>query len=277
MPNKAPQHHFNHATARAMVALTLTLAAAVTAHAQSLFHAPMPPEPERESTPAPTSPQPGSGQPSSGQPDSASPAAAQPSAQEPAPAARAGLSLEQAGLFVVKPIKPRQHAKNDKVQVIINEVSTQKLEQNLDTTENYDLRAELRQFPSLRALLRDGEVKDGIGSNTPNVGGSGSSNYKGQGTSERKDRLTAQVSGLVMDVKPNGLLLVEARETIINDRETKTLVLSGLCDPKDITSANTVQSTQLANLVIRIEHTGDVKDAATKNWITRVLDGLFGP
>jgi flagellar L-ring protein precursor FlgH len=249
------------------------------ASAQSLFQAPLPPAPSptTEPNPAPNSepsPASDSGAAPSGQP-SPQPQPAQPT---PAPGpARAPLSLDQVGLFVVKPVRPRQHVKHDKIQIIINEVSTQKLEQNLDTKEDYNLRAELRQFPSLRALLRDGEFKDGIGTNTPNVGGSGSSDYKGKGTAERKDRLTAQVSGLIADVKPNGLLLVEARETIINDNETKSLVLSGLCDPKDITTSNTVESSQLANLVIRIEHSGDVKDAATKNWFTRVLDGLFGP
>ena len=48
----------------------------------------------------------------------------------------------------------------------------------------------------------------------------------------------------MQDVKPNGLILVEARESIQSDGEIKTMVLSGLCDPKDITNANTVQSSQ---------------------------------
>lgn len=160
--------------------------------------------------------------------------------------------------------------------MIINETTTSKIEQNLDTKESNDLKSELTQFPSMRSLLRNGTLLDGIGPNSPNIALKGSTNYKGDGTAERKDRLTARISGLVQEVKPNGLLLIEARESITNDREIKNLVLSGLIDPKDVTRQNTVQSSQLANLVIKIENTGDVKDSATKNWLTRTLDAIFG-
>jgi flagellar L-ring protein precursor FlgH len=104
----------------------------------------------------------------------------------------------------------------------------------------------------------------------------GKSDYKGEGSGERKDRFTARISALVIDVKPNGTLVVEARETQQFDDDIKTLVVSGICDPKDVTIQGTVLSSQVANLVIRVEHQGQVKDSATKGWIPRVFDAIFG-
>ncbi|HYD00038.1 MAG TPA: flagellar basal body L-ring protein FlgH, partial [Phycisphaerales bacterium] len=85
-----------------------------------------------------------------------------------------------------------------------------------------------------------------------------------------------RISAIVTDVKPNGMLVLEARETILSDKECKSMVVSGLCDPKDITAQNTVTSSQLAHLVIKTEHAGDVKDAATKGWLPRVFEAISG-
>jgi flagellar L-ring protein precursor FlgH len=197
-----------------------------------------------------------------------------------APAGRAAssaprLTLRDASLFVVIPPEPRRYQQHDKIEVIINESAISKAEQSLDTKKTYDLRAELRQFPSLTALLTQLELRDGIGADTPNVGVRASNKMKGEGTYERKDRLTARISALVLDVKPNGHLVIEARETIQQDAEIKTMVLAGIVDPKDVTNVGTVQSAQVANLNIRIEHEGRVKDAGDKGLIPRVLEAIF--
>jgi flagellar basal body L-ring protein FlgH len=72
------------------------------------------------------------------------------------------------------------------------------------------------------------------------------------------------------------MLVIEAKETMQSDQEIKTMVVAGVCDPKDITSANTVQSSQLANLIIRVDHEGQVKDTSTKGPVAEFLGKLFG-
>lgn len=252
--------------------------------AQSLFHAPLGAPPAAPATPQQPATDPASETP--GKSPSQTPGGqdpGQPPSQQPAAATATGapppapLRIDQVGLFVVRPIKPRQYEIHDKVEVVINESSVQSFEQKLETDKSHSLRAELRQFPSLEALIRGLELKDGIGSNTPNVGINSNRNFRGDGTYERKDRFTARISALIVDVKPNGMLLLEARESVQSDRETKTMVLTGLCDPKDITTANTVQSAQLASLMIKVQHEGDVKDANEKGIIVRTLDTIFGP
>lgn len=242
--------------------LSLTAGAAL---GQSLFQKPV--EGPAESPAAPAGGGGGGGVNGGGTPGAAPPA--------PARRAEAGpLSLEQASLIVVVPPAPKTFVKHDKIEVIINESTVQRSEQSLETTKEYDLRAELLQFPSLRKLL-EAELTNGITSPGASASVRSENEFTGDGTYERTDRITSRISGLVTDVKPNGLLLVEARETIISDEESKTLVIAGLADPKDVTAQGTVQSSQLANLVIRVEHAGQVKDASTKGLIPRVLDTLF--
>lgn len=194
---------------------------------------------------------------------------------QPATAAAAPRSLREISLMAVIPPKPKQYRKHDKVEVIINESSSQDSSQKLETKKDASLSGELSQFPSLSALLTQLELRNGIGTPAPSIGAKGANEWKGDGKFERRDRFTARISAVVLEVKPNGMLLLEAREQITMNGELSTLVVSGLCDPKDITTANTVQSSQLANLILRSENSGDVNNAATKGPITRFFDAIF--
>ncbi|HPO94367.1 MAG TPA: flagellar basal body L-ring protein FlgH, partial [Phycisphaerales bacterium] len=92
---------------------------------------------------------------------------------------------------------------------------------------------------------------------------------------ERKDNFTARIAAEIIDVKPNGNLVLEARKAIESNGEVSTMVLSGVCRGQDITKSNTIQSSQVANLTLKVEGDGDVKDAGSKGILTRVLDTLF--
>ena len=79
----------------------------------------------------------------------------------------------------------------------------------------------------------------------------------------------------VLEVKPNGTLLLEARRSIKTDREEALVVISGICRPDDVTVSNTVQSNQMYDMRLDVQNTGDVKNTADKGLITRILEGMF--
>jgi len=269
--------------------VTLALLCPASLQAQSLFHAPLPPAqppaqqqqqppqqqqqtqpPQAQQQPAPAdATQPTTQQQPAQQQQQQAQAQAAAAPQRPLP------SAPQISLFAVKPASQRQFNKQDKIEIIVNESSLQKFDQKTDSKESADIDASLKALPNLNTLLTDLALRN-TGAVTPKIGFGNGSTYKGQGAYERKDKFTARISAIVTDVKPNGMLVLEARETILSDKESQSLVVSGLCDPKDITTANTVTSSQLANLVIKTEHGGDVKDAATKGWLPRFFDTITG-
>lgn len=183
-------------------------------------------------------------------------------------------ALQPYSMMAVLPPPPRTFQKQDLVQIIINETSVQKFQQKLDTSKEYDLSGEVETLPDLLKLL---ELRLEPGDRKPlaEVGVNGDSEFKGDGKVERKDQVTTRISARVIEVKPNGLLLLEARKTVQSDKESTTVVVSGLCRQEDVTVNNTVQSTQLADLVVRIENEGDARDAAKKGWISQVFDTVF--
>lgn len=239
---------------------------ATESRAQNIFEPPAAPAPSAaapasapgQQTPAPT-----------GSPAPAASADAGPAAN-PASQALSGYSM-----FVVTPPPPRKYAKHDLVEVIVNETSVQKIAQKYDNKKDYDFAAELKQFPSMQALFTQLALENGIGNPAPSMGIGSKNKFKGDGKMDRSDQVTARVSAIVIDVKPNGTLVLEATESIQSGREISKMVLSGVCRGDDITRNNTIQSSQLANLDIRIEHEGDVKDTAEKGLIPRIFETLF--
>lgn len=258
----------------AIICALCSLVPCGNARAQSLFQRPIRGPAPAAPAPAPTPAEPQRPADNGGSNGQGSGATHAP-APAPAPAGPEA-AVAQVSLYAVTPPKPRTWQKHDKVELIINQASLQKSEQTLKTKKQYDLQAELKQFPSLRKLIQDATLGDGIGSPGPSVDVGGTNDFKGSGIGERKDRFTARISALVLDVRPNGQLVIEARETQEFDNDTKTLVVSGICDPKDITVQGTVLSSQVADLIIRVQYEGDVKGGAKKGWIPRVFDAVFG-
>jgi flagellar L-ring protein precursor FlgH len=190
------------------------------------------------------------------------------------PNAGSAQAMARMSLTAVTPPQPRAFQKNDIVQILINESSVQKFESTLDTKKNYDTSTKIGALPSLRHLL-EMQLKQGDTDPLLNTSSKGSNKFKGDGTYERTDKFVTKISARVLEVKPNGLLVLEARKITESDDEKVTLVIAGTARPEDITNTNSVQSTQLADLIIKTESDGEVRKAAKKGLIPRVMDTIF--
>jgi flagellar L-ring protein precursor FlgH len=183
-------------------------------------------------------------------------------------------ALDGMSLLFIKPPEPRQFKLNDQITIIINETSRSQSKQKLDTKKDYRLRGSLTDFPDLAELL-EGRLENGDSSPIVEVGVNGRNNFKGEGTYERSDRLNDRITATIIDVKPNGVLVLEARRQIRKDKELQTLLIAGNVRTEDVTTSNTVLSTQLADLSISVLNEGRVKDSSEKGLIPRVFDAVF--
>jgi flagellar basal body L-ring protein FlgH len=71
------------------------------------------------------------------------------------------------------------------------------------------------------------------------------------------------------------VLVLEARRSVEHDEESQLLLLTGECRREDVTEQNTVLSSQLADMTLKVHNEGQVKDSATKGWLTRVFEAVF--
>jgi flagellar L-ring protein precursor FlgH len=94
----------------------------------------------------------------------------------------------------------------------------------------------------------------------------------GKGASTMSSSLQLSLSGRVVDVLPNGVLVIEAVRdfTVGNDRQTVTV--RGLVRPGDLAVDNSVLSSQVSSVELSIKGKGAVADASARpNAIVRLL------
>jgi len=207
-------------------------------------------------------------------PDPATPASHTSSEARDLPRADPAASLRGFSLLFVDPPRPKTLVLHDKVTIIISETSKQSANQTLDTKDDVGFKAQLSKFPDLVKFLELNLTNKG-GSPIAEASASGNTKFKGEGKYSRDDRFNDRVTATIIDVKPNGTLVIEAKRVIKKDEEVQTLTLSGECRREDVTDANTVLSSQLADLNIATKNDGRVKDTATKGIIPRLLEAVF--
>ncbi|MCW5776104.1 MAG: flagellar basal body L-ring protein FlgH [Phycisphaeraceae bacterium] len=183
-------------------------------------------------------------------------------------------ALRAVSLSFVQPPMPREFAIHDLVTIIIDETSRSESQQKLETEKDYEIKAALKQFPSLRHLI-EGQFENGDTQRSMRLDLSGGHEFNSEGNARRSDRFIARITAEVIDVKPNGTLALEARKQIVKDREVQTIVLSGTCRREDVTTNNTITSSQLAALTVIQSTDGDISRAAKKGLIPRVFESIF--
>lgn len=102
-----------------------------------------------------------------------------------------------------------------------------------------------------------------------------SSDYEGKGSTIRKGSLTASISAIVKEVLPNGNLIIEGRRKLVVNNETQFLILQGMVRPEDISPANVVLSTAIADAKIVYTGRGIIADKQRPGWFIRILDLIW--
>ena len=99
---------------------------------------------------------------------------------------------------------------------------------------------------------------------------------QGQGQTSRTVTLSTTLTARVVEVLPSGVLVIEGTKDLAVNSEKQKITVRGLVRPADLTVANTVNSTQVADLQVHIDGKGVVGDAIKRPFILyRLLLGLL--
>jgi flagellar L-ring protein FlgH len=99
-----------------------------------------------------------------------------------------------------------------------------------------------------------------------------SSGLNAQGTSATNSSLSTTFGGQVIEVLPNGMLVVEAARQVEFSQQTQTIILRGLVRPEDISQQNQVLSTAISSLELEVRGKGIINDYTHRpNLLVRLL------
>lgn len=180
------------------------------------------------------------------------------------------VALRAVSPYAVPEPEAKFFKKHDQVTIIIREESETSNQGTSDLKRSSELEATVDQF--VRLNLANMALENSIAGTAPTIKMSGSRNFKGEATVDRTDSFIARIQAEVLDVKPNGTLVLQARKKIKNDDEEQTYVCSGICRVEDITPDNTVLSTQIFDLEVSKTTKGQVRSTTKKGVIGKLLD-----
>lgn len=107
------------------------------------------------------------------------------------------------------------------------------------------------------------------------VNGASNSSVVGDGQIDRKETITTKIAAIVVQVLPNGNLVIEGRQETRVNAEVRELAITGIVRPQDITTTNTINYEQVAEARLAYGGRGTLTDVQTPRYGQQIYDILF--
>lgn len=108
------------------------------------------------------------------------------------------------------------------------------------------------------------------------VGQTSASGLTAQGQSTTNSSLATTFGAEVVDVLPNGMLVVQATRQLTFSQQTQLIKLRGLVRPEDVSAQNQVLSTAMTDLELEVTGKGIVNDSTYRqNPLVRFLERMI--
>ncbi|NEX93127.1 flagellar basal body L-ring protein FlgH [Caulobacter sp. 17J65-9] len=174
---------------------------------------------------------------------------------QPTPQAASANSLWRAG---ARTFFNDQRARNigDILTVQVDIDDRAQLNNSTQRSRSNEMQAGVNNLLGLESSL--GKVLPGGYDPSKMVDLGGESASKGSGAINRSEKVSLTIAAVVTGVLPNGNLVIQGRQEVRTNREIRELTVAGIVRPEDISSANTIKHTQIAEARISYGGRGDV-------------------
>ena len=109
----------------------------------------------------------------------------------------------------------------------------------------------------------------------PEIQSSAKSAHSGSGKITGSGQLIASITAKVIEVMPNGNLIIKGRKEVTIEKEKRFIILSGMVRPEDIEFDNTVSSSKVADARIEYTGTGVISDKQSPGIFHRIFDWVY--
>ena len=98
---------------------------------------------------------------------------------------------------------------------------------------------------------------------------SNNSDFSGKGSTSNVNTLIGAISTTVVEVLPNGHLVISGEKQVGVNQNVDVLRFTGTVDPRSLRPGSTVASTQVANVRIESRGRGQGSEAQSIGWLSR--------
>lgn len=185
------------------------------------------------------------------------------------PEQRRPLTLQDTSWMYIKPEDPPEIQLNDVVTVIVDEKSQLIEQAMLMRRQRTNVDADLEKWLQLKHF--------GLG-HAPMTGGDPeiqalyNLQNQVQANLRASDGMQFRIAATVVDMRPNGNLVLEAHKHVKQNHEIWDASLSGIVRRQDVLPNNTVLSEDVAELQVFKEEQGHIRDSWRRGWLWMFLD-----
>lgn len=183
----------------------------------------------------------------------------------------AALTVDMTSLYFQPPEPLKQIKRHDLITILVNEMAEVVSAGQMQRRKNATYHAQLQDWVLFKGLTM---VPDPQTAGSPEISGQLDNQYRATSNLQTENQMSFSITAEVVDIRPNGLLVIEARQWIEENEDTWERALIGLVRPEDVTPANTVMSEKIAELKVYKRETGYVKAGWARGWFGAIFDKI---
>ena len=173
--------------------------------------------------------------------------------------------------YIDPPLPPRKIQLHDIISILVDEKSELTLRSGFDRQRTNSIKAQLKDW------IRFGEKGrlENAAANQPTIDASLQDRMQNSGRVTDQEGISYRIAATVVNVLPNGNLVLEAHKVIRTDSDLWRFSLTGVIASRNVTRAMTAKSENIAGLNIVKDRTGKVHSSTKARWGTRLYDLLW--
>lgn len=181
-----------------------------------------------------------------------------------------GSIWQSSSINMTEDLKARR--RGDIITIVISESASASKAAKTDTSRSSELSAGIPNFMGLEGTKVASKY---LGDLTKMIAANNSSKFAGNGSTSRNESLKATIAARVVDVMPNGNLMIEGRRNIKVNNEDQEIVLEGTVRSRDVAPDNTVNSIYVADARISYSGRGIISDQQSPGWLMSIIDKVW--
>ncbi len=103
------------------------------------------------------------------------------------------------------------------------------------------------------------------------------SDFDGSGDSDLKNKLSGDISVSVVEVLPNGNMVIRGEKVMTINQGNEYLRIGGMISPRDIDSTNSISSIRIADVQMSYVGDGPTNDGNVMGWLSRFFISALMP
>jgi flagellar L-ring protein FlgH len=167
---------------------------------------------------------------------------------------------------------PLAHSVGDLLTIVVDLQNTITKAQNTTTAKTTAVNGTINALVYPTDASNNGWNFYNYHGQNPTTSWNSAQTFNGGGTIANSEATSTTIQARVIGVAPNGVLRIEATRLSKAGDEDTSMILTGLVRPEDLSTSNTISSSNVADLEILQKGKGTITNNQRKGWLTKFYE-----